>query len=117
MKLERLKDGPCPDCGAPVCLEGVEEVNGTLNQHVNGDHFEYQHYACGARRSWSPNFLRVEVTQSCPRSISAQACLKARRTLHNALLGIVHDSHDVDERYREAILNYLPSPTSVWRGL
>lgn len=115
MKLTRLDDKPCPDCGAPVCSEGIEPTtDGKLHQHVNGDYFEYQSFACGARRRWSPNFLRVEATLCCPRSIIAQRLMASRTQLLDRLKGIVNGSHDVDEKYREAILNYLPGPTSVW---
>ena len=80
MKLERLKNEPCPICGA-----AVRDCNIRAGRHVNKQQFETITFECRGMLTWSPNFSKEVWRIQCP-SIDKDIFLQeAAEILHSVL--------------------------------
>lgn len=59
--MEHITEHRCFFCNAVM----VEEKRCSL--HTNGHWNEYRTFRCGRRIHFSPNFMRVEIEQECPK--------------------------------------------------
>lgn len=110
MKLDLLKDEPCPVCRAPLIGEGLAHEG---HAHVNGQRWEWQRWSCGAGREWSPNFNRAEVTQVCPKSPGVAKLMAKRAVLYTAMMKLLEEAN-VDHRYEQRMQSVLVTPADVW---
>ena len=98
--MRHLRSGVCQFCGAATKSIAVNGL------HTNGQQFESRTYHCGYGVEWSPNFSRMEVTTTCPKSEEgiAAALVEARdrSELTKALEGA-----ELSEKFRKTVMTRL----------
>ena len=112
--LVLLNATSCSDCGAPLISESVQcSSDGRINQHVNGQRWEHQVFACHKRVEWVPNFNRAEVVQNCANLPTSKAKWAKRQELLGALKRTL-DANECDEEFRQRLAYAIDITPSGW---
>lgn len=100
MKLTQIKEEYCSDCGSRVVAESQDR------QHTNGHYNESRRYACGKEVAFSPNFMKVEVENPCPKSSKERAIKEKRKRASKKIIDMVNKLK-IDKEWKKQILNSM----------
>ena len=97
--LVEIKTVECPHCkNNKVVAESRD------HKHCNGHWNETREFDCGYTIKFTPNYMREEETQDCPKSRKAKIKRTQQAAVYNAIAEVV-GKQGLTERCVKAILN------------
>jgi hypothetical protein len=96
--LRHIQEQECKVCGSPPVRE---EISGL---HSNGQQLEHRTFKCGRVVSWVPNFERLEVVVTCPKSQAAFRTIERRNKALKKLEEFVGRELGLTEVEKEAVI-------------
>ena len=97
MDLKEIKVSACPHCGADIVCER------RYSKHTNGHYNEERRFSCGYTLTFSPNFMKTNITGECEQTIEYEEKMKKRRAFDERLKKYINKA-DIDQEYKNRIL-------------